>query len=274
MPNPGIIYLEDVCKDYVLGRQVVHALDNVNFNIQSGEMVALSGPSGSGKSTLLNVLGGLDRPQSGSIFVAGQDITNMEPKALCFFRRKYVGFVFQNFNLLGTLTALENVEFPLLFSGKAGGRHQRQKRAAEALEAVGLGERFDHRPGELSGGQQQRVAIARALVSDPPIILADEPTGNLDSAAGQSVMELLTDLNKKGRTIVLVTHDARTIGYAQRTVHLLDGRVVGESEAAPDLPIENSVITTAAEPYTPAAAPAGEATTLPSSSDKGVDERT
>jgi ABC-type lipoprotein export system ATPase subunit len=230
MDKPGIIYVEDARKEYVLGRQVVRALDGVTLSIDAGEMVALAGPSGSGKSTLLNLLGGLDRPQSGSVFVAGQEIGGMDPRGLCYFRRRYVGFVFQSLNLIGTLTALENVEFPMIFSGAARDQTARKARAQGALESVGLGDRLHHRPNELSGGQQQRVAIARALVNDPPIILADEPTGNLDQASGLSVMELLTDLNQSGRTVIMVTHDPRTISYARRTFHLLDGRVVEQSK--------------------------------------------
>jgi len=222
----AFIRIERVGKDYHLGDQHVQALAGIDLSIQSGKFVALMGPSGSGKSTLLNVLGGLDRPTSGKVFVADEEITALTPKALCFYRRRQIGFIFQKFNLLGTQTALENVEFPLMFAGVH--EKERRIRATKALEAVGLGDRLGHRPGELSGGQQQRAAVARALVGDPPLLLADEPTGNLDTASGHSLMELFADLNRAGRTIIVVTHDPRMTQFASRTVQLRDGRIVQE----------------------------------------------
>ncbi|MBI3360167.1 MAG: ABC transporter ATP-binding protein [Chloroflexi bacterium] len=213
----------DVTKDYHIGGLQVRALDNVSLSIGKGEFVALMGPSGSGKSTLLHLLGGLDRPTQGQVIFAEQEITALNPRGLSLYRRRRVGFMFQNFNLIGTLTALENVAFPLIFSGVP--ERERKARAARALVSVGMADRMDHRPTELSGGQQQRVAVARALVADAPLILADEPTGNLDTASGESIMQLLAELNQGGRTIVVVTHDPRMSRFASRSVQLLDGRI-------------------------------------------------
>ncbi|MBI3764386.1 MAG: ABC transporter ATP-binding protein [Chloroflexi bacterium] len=218
-----LIQAHDVTKDYHIGGLQVRALDNVSLSIGKGEFVALMGPSGSGKSTLLHLLGGLDRPTQGQVIFAGQEITALNPRGLSLYRRRRVGFMFQNFNLIGTLTALENVAFPLIFSGVP--ERERKARAARALVSVGLADRMDHRPTELSGGQQQRVAVARALVADAPLILADEPTGNLDTASGESIMQLLAELNQGGRTIVVVTHDPRMSRFASRSVQLLDGRI-------------------------------------------------
>jgi putative ABC transport system ATP-binding protein len=222
------IQIKDVRKEYVVGQQQVRALAGVSLGIDTGEFVALMGPSGSGKSTLLNILGGLDRPTKGQVIVGKDDLTQLKPKPLCRYRQQQLGFIFQKFNLLSTQTALENVEFPLVFAGVRPA--QRKARAAKALESVGLGDRLDHRPGQLSGGQQQRVAVARALVSDPALILADEPTGNLDTVSGSSIMQLLADLNRAGRTIIVVTHDPRMKRYATRTIHMLDGVIVTEAE--------------------------------------------
>jgi putative ABC transport system ATP-binding protein len=222
------IQIKDVRKEYVVGQQQVRALAGVSLGIDTGEFVALMGPSGSGKSTLLNILGGLDRPTHGQVMVGEHSLTQLKPKPLCRYRQQQLGFIFQKFNLLSTQTALENVEFPLVFAGVRPA--QRKARAAEALKSVGLGDRLDHRPGQLSGGQQQRVAVARALVSDPALILADEPTGNLDTASGSSIMQLLADLNRAGRTIIVVTHDPRMKRYATRTIHMLDGLIVTEAE--------------------------------------------
>jgi putative ABC transport system ATP-binding protein len=182
------------------------------------------GPSGSGKSTLLNLLGGLDRPTSGRILVDGVDITSFDQDALCRYRQRRVGFVFQTFNLLATMSARENVEFPLIFAGVDWA--ERRARAESRLAVVGLGTRLAHRPTELSGGEQQRVAIARALINDPDVLLADEPTGNLDSRTGAEVMETLTGVNRAGKTIVMVTHDERVAAYAHRVVRMVDGAVV------------------------------------------------
>jgi ABC-type lipoprotein export system ATPase subunit len=223
---PAFIRIDAVHKDYVIGGQHVRALDGTSLAVFAGAFVALVGPSGSGKSTLLHILGGLDRPTAGTVTVGGEEITALTPKALCKYRQRQLGFVFQKFNLLGTHTARENVEFPLLFAGVP--EPERRARALRALEAVGLGDRLDHRPGELSGGQQQRVAIARAVITDAPIILADEPTGNLDSESGNSIMQLLSDLHHLGRTVIVVTHDPRMTRFATQTVRMLDGHIVDE----------------------------------------------
>jgi putative ABC transport system ATP-binding protein len=225
---PAFISISEVRKEYRIGQQLVRALVGINAEIQQGEFVALMGPSGSGKSTLLNILGGLDHPSSGEVSVADEVITSLSRKALCNYRRRRLGFIFQKFNLLNTQTALENVAFPLIFAGVS--KNQRKDKAIKALEAVGLADRLDHKPGELSGGQQQRVAIARALVGDPPLILADEPTGNLDTTSGAGIMRLLAELNAQGRTIIVVTHDPRLKNYVSRTIHLLDGSLVTEAE--------------------------------------------
>jgi len=220
-----IIRIHDLHRDYVMGDQIVRALDGVELVIWPGDFLAVMGPSGSGKSTLLYLLGGLDRPTAGQIWINGREITRLDENDLASYRGKEIGFVFQAFHLIPTMTALQNVEFPMVFN-----RTTPQMRGAQAralLERVGLGDRMTHRPIELSGGQQQRVAIARALANDPRIILADEPTGNLDTHTGQEVMELLEHLNRaEGRTIVVVTHDTRVMEYATRTIRLLDGRVV------------------------------------------------
>jgi putative ABC transport system ATP-binding protein len=225
----SLIQIEEAHKEYRLGQQHVCALAGVSLTIESGEFIALMGPSGSGKSTLLNILGGLDRPTRGRVVVNGEDIASLSPTAVCRYRQRQIGFVFQKFNLINAQTALENVEFSLVFAGVRPA--ERRNRAATALLAVGLGDRIGHRPGELSGGQQQRAAIARALVGDPPLILADEPTGNLDSASGDGIMHLLAELNRAGRTIVVVTHEQRMKRFASRTVNLLDGRVITSGQA-------------------------------------------
>jgi putative ABC transport system ATP-binding protein len=224
--SPAFIRIQAVHKEYVIGDQHVRALDGTSLAIDAGSFVALVGPSGSGKSTLLHIVGGLDRPTAGTVTVGEQDITALNPRSLCKYRQRQLGFVFQKFNLLGTHTARENVEFPLLFAGVP--EALRHSRAVRALEAVGLGDRLGHRPGELSGGQQQRVAIARAIVTDAPILLADEPTGNLDTESGNSIMQLLSDLHHTGRTVIVVTHDPRMTRFATRTVRMLDGRIVDE----------------------------------------------
>jgi putative ABC transport system ATP-binding protein len=218
------IQITNLRKDYQMGREVVHALAGVDLTIDAGMFWAVMGPSGSGKSTLLYLVGGLDRPTSGRIVVNGQEVDAMDENALATYRRQTVGFVFQSFNLIPSLTALENVAFPMRFAGVPRGR--RRERASELLTRVGLETRLDHRPTELSGGQQQRVAIARALVNDPHLILADEPTGNLDTASGRSIMELLAELNQDNRTILAVTHDPRITEFATHTAQMLDGRIV------------------------------------------------
>jgi putative ABC transport system ATP-binding protein len=218
-----LIQVTGLKKAYALGRQWVYALQGVDLSVERGEFVAVMGPSGSGKSTLLYLLGGLDRSTTGSIRVAGLEIEQLDENALAHYRRQTIGFIFQSFNLIPTLTAEQNVAYPLRFANIS--RRERTRRAHELLEQVGLGNRSQHRPTELSGGQQQRVAVARALVNNPHIILADEPTGNLDSASGTEIMALLSTLHQQGRTILMVTHDARGVQYATRAVHLLDGRL-------------------------------------------------
>jgi putative ABC transport system ATP-binding protein len=221
----AIIRVEDLHQHFPMGEQVVRALDGINLSVEEGEFFGISGPSGSGKSTLMYLLGGLDHPTEGRIWVAGQELTGLDEDQLAEYRRKTIGFVFQMFNLIPSMTALENVEFPMLFSDSTPG--ERRRKAIELLERVGLGERLNHRPTELSGGQQQRVAIARALVRDPAIVLADEPTGNLDSQSGGEVLNLLTALNREGRTIVIVSHDPQVVAKTGRSLHLHDGRIVG-----------------------------------------------
>lgn len=219
-----LIHIEDLHKAYILGQQRVRALDGVSLNIAAGEFLAIMGASGSGKSTLLNVIGGLDHPTGGHIWVGDDDLTTLNEPALCAYRRRRVGFIFQKFNLLNAQTALENVEFPMVFAGVP--EKARRARAHAALEAVRLSDRLQHRPAELSGGQQQRVAVARAIVHNPDILLADEPTGNLDSHTSAEILELLTGLNQQGRTVLLVTHDERIAAYANRTIRMQDGQIV------------------------------------------------
>ncbi|MFQ6101332.1 MAG: ABC transporter ATP-binding protein [Anaerolineae bacterium] len=226
-PEPLIRTL-DLHRDFQMGRETVHALDGVSLTVEEGEFLGVMGPSGSGKSTLLYLLGGLDHPTAGHIWVCDQDLTALDENGLAAYRRREVGFVFQAFNLVSTMTALQNVEFPMLFARVPPAR--RRERACDLLEAVGLADRMGHRPTELSGGEQQRVAIARALVNDPVVILTDEPTGNLDSRTGAEVMQVLARLNREqGRTIVVVSHDPSVIGFTSRCVHLLDGRIVNTS---------------------------------------------
>ncbi len=206
-----------------MGRLDVPALDDVSLDIHPGEFVAIVGPSGSGKSTMMNILGCLDRPTHGSYRLAGTPVADLDDDGLAALRSRTIGFVFQSYNLLPRTTALDNVATPLLYQGI--GRSERARRARAALERLGLGDRMDHEPTELSGGQQQRVAVARALVTEPALILADEPTGNLDSHAGADVIALLRELHRSGRTIVLITHDPEVAASADRQIHLLDGRI-------------------------------------------------
>jgi len=223
-----VISLDGVYKIYQMGDTLLNALDDVTLNIDEGEFVAIVGPSGSGKSTMMNILGCLDTPTKGRYMFEGRDVSKLNDNELAAIRNLRIGFVFQSFNLLPKLTALENVELPLMYAGKSTA--YRRNRAKEMLDAVGLGERIHHKPKELSGGQQQRVAIARALSTDPPIILGDEPTGNLDSKSGREVMEILKTLNKNGKTIILITHDINVAKQAQRNVYIQDGRIVKDEK--------------------------------------------
>ena len=229
-PSGGAaIQAVQLTRTFDMGETQIEALRGVSLQVTAGEFVALVGPSGSGKSTFLNLVGGLDRPTSGELWVNGVELSASKEKALTEHRRRRVGFVFQSFNLLPRLTALENVAVPLIFSGVS--ERDRLGRARELLLQVGLGQRLEHRPTQLSGGEQQRVAIARALVGQPAIILADEPTGNVDSATGAEIMALLQRLNRaQGVTLLLVTHDSEAAGFASRVVHLRDGRVQGQGE--------------------------------------------
>ena len=225
--QPDVLQLSGVSKVYRSGTLEVVAVRDVDLTIKDGEFVAIAGPSGSGKSTLMHILGCLDVPTAGRYFLAGEDVSAMTEDQLAAVRNRRIGFVFQQFNLLRSLTALRNVELPLAYSGVP--RHERRQRAVDALAGVGLDDRLEHRPGELSGGQQQRVAVARALVTEPALILADEPTGNLDSTSTRDVLGLLQDLHRSGRTVVLITHESDVAGAADRVVHMLDGRLVDDA---------------------------------------------
>ncbi|MDP2300494.1 MAG: ABC transporter ATP-binding protein [Coriobacteriia bacterium] len=225
-----VLETRDVSKCYYLDGVEVNALRSVDLEIRQGEMVAIMGPSGSGKSTLMHIVGLLDRPSSGEVILEGQDVSSLAPNELASLRNRHIGFVFQAFNLLSRTSALANVELPLVYGGVGGS--ERSRRAREALERVGLANRLGHFPSQLSGGQQQRVAIARALVNDPSIVLADEPTGNLDSRSGIEVMAVLQELNEQGITVVLVTHDDRVARHAERAVHMFDGRVSEDGPVA------------------------------------------
>jgi putative ABC transport system ATP-binding protein len=235
-----VIWIQDLHKIYKMGENEVHALRGVSLAIRRGEILAIMGPSGSGKSTLMNILGCLDQPTWGTYTLAGKDVSKMQDDELAIVRNKQVGFVFQSFNLLARTTALDNVLLPLVYAGKS--TRERRKRAAEVLEQVGLGNRMDHTPNELSGGQQQRVAIARALVNRPAIILADEPTGNLDSKSGMEVMAILQNLNRDlGITVLLVTHDPHISHYARRVIHLFDGKVLREEQIEEQIIAEDEI---------------------------------
>ncbi len=226
----SIIQIEHIAKVYEMGDEQVHALRDVSLTINANEYIALMGPSGSGKSTLMNMLGCLDTPSSGSYLFNGENVSEMSDDDLAEIRNREIGFVFQTFNLLPRATALQNVELPLVYSGMS--KRDRMDRAAQALQRVGLENRMDHKPNELSGGQRQRVAIARALVTDPAIILADEPTGNLDSRTGQDIMALFDELWKAGNTIILVTHEEDIARHAHRIVRLRDGKIESDTENA------------------------------------------
>jgi putative ABC transport system ATP-binding protein len=225
----SIIKLEDVKKYYQLGDETVKALDGINVNIGMGEFVAIVGPSGSGKSTLMHTIGLLDTPSEGKIFLQEQDVSTLSADERAKLRNKHIGFVFQAFNLLPKTTSLDNVALPLIYSGITNGK--RLESAKKALETVGLPDRLYHFPSQLSGGQQQRVAIARALVNNPDLILADEPTGNLDSKSGIDILNLLKKLNGEGHTIVLVTHDLKIASSAKRIIEMIDGKVVSDTKS-------------------------------------------
>lgn len=224
-----MIQISNMSKIYEMGENSVYALNNVSLHIAKHEFVAIVGPSGSGKSTLMNMLGCLDVPTSGEYYLDGKEVSKLNDNQLADIRNKKIGFIFQGFNLLKKLTAVENVELPLIYQGV--GHKERIKRSIEALEMVGLGKRLYHTPNELSGGQQQRVAIARALVSKPPLILADEPTGNLDSKSGADVMNILHQLHRDGNTIVLITHDNNIAAQAKRIIRIQDGMIIEDKEA-------------------------------------------
>jgi putative ABC transport system ATP-binding protein len=227
MKNP-FIHISELTKHYQMGGTTVRALDGVDLDIPQASFTVVMGPSGSGKSTLLYLVGGLDRPTHGEIAINGQRLDELDENKLALFRRQTVGFIFQSFNLIQSMTAEENVGFPMQFAGIAP--KDRLRRSKELLEQVGLADRGHHRPGELSGGQQQRVAAARALVNNPELILADEPTGNLDTISGAGIMQLLADLHQSGHAVLVVTHDLRMVHFATHKVFLLDGKVVSEKE--------------------------------------------
>lgn len=227
----ALVEIRDVCKVYNPGENEVRALDHVNVQIDEGEFVAIIGQSGSGKSTLMNMLGCLDVPTSGLYRLHGQDVSELDDNELSDIRNREIGFIFQGFNLIPNLTALENVELPLIYRGV--GKGKRKELSRTALEKVGLANRMGHKPSEMSGGQQQRVAIARAIAQAPPVILADEPTGNLDSHSTQEIMGILKELHREGRTVILITHDNEIAAQAKRVIKIRDGRIESDSAGQP-----------------------------------------
>lgn len=222
-----LVQIEDMCKIYNPGENEVRALDHVSVSIEEGEFVAIIGQSGSGKSTLMNMLGCLDVPTSGKYILNGQDVSDLDDDELSDIRNQEIGFIFQGFNLIPNLTALENVELPLIYRGVSRG--ERNELSHKALEKVGLGHRIHHKPSEMSGGQQQRVAIARAIAQAPPVILADEPTGNLDSRSTKEIMQILQELHQEGRTVILITHDNEIAAQAKRVIKIKDGRIEADT---------------------------------------------
>ncbi len=218
-----ILVFDKLCKNYQVGTVELKALRDIDLGVKKGEYVAIMGPSGSGKSTLLNIIGCLDRPTHGQYLLGGQDVSTLDDNQLSSIRGRHIGFVFQSFNLIAQLNIIENIEVPMFYQGLS--EHQSEARAKELAELVGLGDRIKHRPSELSGGQQQRVAIARALANDPLIVLADEPTGNLDSSSGKDILDILDRLCEQGKTLIVITHDENIAKHAQRQVLLLDGQI-------------------------------------------------
>ena len=225
-----VIVLENIVKTYSMGDSSFNALDGINLSIEKGSFVAIMGPSGSGKSTMMNIIGCLDRPTSGAYWLDGQQVAELSDDELALVRNEKIGFVFQNFNLLPRMNALHNVALPLIYAGIP--LAERLKRAEKALIAVGLGDRIQHKPNEMSGGQQQRVAIARAMVNEPAILMADEPTGNLDTKSGDEVMRLFTAIHEQGRTVILVTHEPEIAAYTERTLVMRDGKIVQDETRA------------------------------------------
>ena len=221
-----LIELKDIMKTYIMGDSVVHALNHVDVTIDYGEFTSIMGASGSGKSTMMNILGCLDRPTSGEYYLDGKEIAGYNDDELAHTRNAKIGFVFQNFNLLAKLSAQANVALPLIYAGVS--EEERMERAKKALEAVGLGERLDHKPMEMSGGQRQRVAIARALINDPPVIMADEPTGNLDTKSSYEIMEIFKKMNAEGKTVLMVTHEPDIAAYTKRILVMRDGKLVSD----------------------------------------------
>lgn len=224
----ALVDVQDICKVYNPGENEVRALDHISVAIHEKEFVAIIGQSGSGKSTLMNMLGCLDIPTSGTYMLHGKDVSHLSDDELSDIRNQEIGFIFQGFNLIPNLTALENVELPLIYRGV--GRKERVEMAQKALEKVGLGNRVNHKPSEMSGGQQQRVAIARAIAQAPPIILADEPTGNLDSGSSKEIMQTLKELNEEGRTVILITHDNQIAAQAKRVIKIMDGKIESDTQ--------------------------------------------
>src|SRR5215469_2522698 len=237
LASPLVIDIENITKDYVMGEEIVHALRGVSLQILSNEYLAIMGPSGSGKSTLMNMLGCLDTPSSGRYEFNGRDVSSMTDDELASIRNREIGFVFQTFNLLPRADSLRNVELPLVYAGLDP--ETRRERATHVLREVGLGDRLYHRPNELSGGQRQRVAIARALVNDPSIILADEPTGNLDSKTGEEIMGLFEDLYRRGHTIILVTHEMDIAQHAHRVIFIRDGKIASDEKVVKKQPLRD-----------------------------------